>query len=337
MLLSMVARVCIMAVCPVSMGATMLTLSLTPLRLASSCPNELPCPQPHRTGIKGATEMGVVLWSHGRSATTTLSNTFQKVTSFPYCNGLKEGFMGLARRRKNLTLQTLQDCINRGQRFLHMKPKHLHQERSALKTAGQFFNSAWLAGFRTVISTFRSNQLAREVSSYERMHTVKGHTNEAFATRVSSRQLAHSSSQSNWNVSDSTLAKPSLIRLFAHEHAAYTEGVRAAKAQGFVVITLNFDDVTTELCGSFKRIFEQMLMFKNVTGYSRTSNAHCKTASRGISEIHANVPSHHRLPLAERIGGDAAAQAVVDELRGSPYEWMLNLSATTPPRKQSGY
>ena len=91
--------------------------------------------------------------------------------------------MGLARWRKNLTHQALQKCINRGQRFVHIKPQHLHQERGALQSAGRFYDAAWLAGFRAVISTFRSNSLARAVSSYERMPTGYNNT-ETFAAPV---------------------------------------------------------------------------------------------------------------------------------------------------------
>eukprot|EP00438_Fugacium_kawagutii_P011781 Skav222955 [mRNA] locus=scaffold1489:728397:729569:- [translate_table: standard] len=57
-------------------------------------------------------------------------------------------------------------CMESGQRLLHVKPEHLEK----LRTPHDFFKAAYRAGFRTVVASFRENQLARDVSSFKHLN-----------------------------------------------------------------------------------------------------------------------------------------------------------------------
>ena len=307
---------------------------------------------------------GVLLWAHGRSATHTLGNTFSTVAHMPFCNGIKEGFYGIDKHRDrgNLSFHALQRCISRGELFSHVKPSHLQQEHSAFRGLGpsSFFKAAWAAGFRTVIATFRANQLAREVSSYEqsveREHRNGQLQNRTFWDKISerwSKQLrgrgaAAMEAANAPNKASGALEaqqRSRLPALFAEEREEYTNGLEAAKANGFAVVELSFDQVTMDLCRSIDHTLDQMATLKGATRYTHgtNTNAECEIAVSNSKHHHthlarSNLNKKARV-LAKRInhsktdpnGGLRAALDVAEALRGTSYEWMLNLSATAAP------
>ena len=122
---------------------------------------------------------GVVLWSHGRSATDSFALSFSSSSGLRYCNGEKEGFK---RGWRALDEEALRRCVRAGEMFMHLKPMHLEMEgRPGVE---EFFEMAKRAGFGTVVASFRRNVLAREVSSYE-LNRENGNVNMAFKFGVS--------------------------------------------------------------------------------------------------------------------------------------------------------
>jgi hypothetical protein len=251
--------------------------------------------------------MGVILWAHGRSATDTLANAFGHIAKMPYCNHVKEGFKNLAKRGLFLSTLSLRRCIEKKQLFTHVKPMHLVANQSALKTPAAFFMGAWDAGFRTVISSFRTNQLATAVSSYELKNKKQSHRTFDGAEQNK------------------------LINKFKAQWHSYRNGVVAATALGYVVVELNFTQVTTQLCESVNLVLDAMLAHHAATGYrDKTAPTRCTTASISAANHNKHMhSSHHNALLWQRIG-KINAKLVTDQLQGSDYEWMLNLSALGP-------
>ena len=67
---------------------------------------------------------GVVLWSHGRSASDALAGTLKDSANFSYCNGLREGF-GNKHDSSLISKEALDACRDRGEMLTHVMPVFL--------------------------------------------------------------------------------------------------------------------------------------------------------------------------------------------------------------------
>ena len=111
---------------------------------------------------------GVILWSHGRSASDALAGTLKASANFSYCNGLREGF-GNKHDSRLVSKQALDACRDRDEMLTHVMPVFLDKPGNALTTPKAFFRAARDRGFKVVVAVWRENVLARQVSSFELM------------------------------------------------------------------------------------------------------------------------------------------------------------------------
>lgn len=252
-------------------------------------------------GTKAASCQSVILLSPGRTATDTVSSTIVKSTPLSYCRR-KETFKSGAYP----TVKMLQSCYksNKGGAYVHVKPEHILLRKESidsskyLTTPEQFFRAAKEAGFSLVVTSFRDNQLARTVSSFE-MHPGK-FGSVAFLSKA-----------------NATFVNTDLIRKFEQLVQDYNRGVVSARAvKGFSMVHITFSEIIGDVCGTSRRI---------------ATAAHCPVFTCKEDDGHMDK-SHREKDLAGRIGDEAAA-SVVKQLKGTPYEWMLDLHAMKWPEK----
>ena len=164
---------------------------------------------------------GVVLWSHGRSASDALAGTLKDSANFSYCNGLKEGF-GNKHDSSLISKKALDACRDRDEMLTHVMPVFLDKPGNALTTPKTFFRAARDRGFKVVVAVWRENVLARQVSSFELM-VAHG--------RVSSRDAG----------AREHFCGGTLIRQIEDLTRAYRTGVNAARDAGLAVVERTFD------------------------------------------------------------------------------------------------
>ena len=169
--------------------------------------------------------------------------------------------------------------------------------RTVLTTPDQFFESAHQLGFRICVAAFRDNQLARHISSFELKNRRYGkgsffmHAKEDF---IDLQLVSHFEKLTHY----------------------FNRAVSAAQSQNFNILSFTFDDVTHDLCEVSNYIIR-------IAGCSKELQA-CKKKVGHMST------SHRQLSMAERIGKESAG-SVSQQLKGTSYEWMLNLTASTWP------
>jgi len=252
-------------------------------------------------GTEATSCQSVLLLSPGRTATDTVSSTIVKSTPLSYCHR-KETFKAGAYP----TVKKLQSCFKSNKRgaYVHVKPEHilLRNENinssKYLTTPEHFFRAAEEAGFSLVVTSFRDNQLARLVSSFE-MHPGKFGSVE-FLSKA-----------------NGSFVHTDLIRKFEQLVQDYNRGVASARAvKGLSMMHITFSEIIGDVCGTSRRI---------------ATAAHCPVFTCKEDDGHMDK-SHRERDLAGRIGDEAAA-SVTKQLKGTPYEWMLDLHATSWPKK----
>ena len=115
---------------------------------------------------------GVILWAYGRSATDTYCGTLKDSAHFRYCNGIKEGFNTQHREGRDLTRKNLERCARRNEMLSHVKPSHLsgQDKPDHLNTPEKLMRAARQLGYEVIVAEYRSNALARMVSSLSLIH-----------------------------------------------------------------------------------------------------------------------------------------------------------------------
>ena len=181
---------------------------------------------------------GVVLWSHGRSASDALAGTLKASANFSYCNGLKEGF-GNKHDSSLISKKALDACRDRNQMLTHVMPVFLDKPGNALTTPKAFFRAARDRGFKVIVAVWRENVLARQVSSFELM-VAHG--------RVSSRDAG---AREHFCGGTLTQQIEDLTR-------AYRDGVNAARDAGLKVVERTFDEVVSDLCGTVAAVTDEL-------------------------------------------------------------------------------
>lgn len=238
----------------------------------------------------------VILYSPGRTATDTVSETVIDSTALSYCH-IKE-YYGHGLKPSEANLKRCYDSKRgKGGAYIHVKPEHItfigsrssDAPQGHLTNPEQFFNAARKVGFTTVITSFRDNQLARSVSSYEM------------------KRRSPMDARRTWIEND-------LKEHFKSQVLLFNRGVLAAKQNNFTMLAITFNEIVGDLCGTVEKVvkFAQCTRFKCRQGIGHTDK------------------SHHDRSLAGRIGEEAAA-SVVKQLKGSAYEWMLDLEASKWP------
>lgn len=276
-------------------------------------------------GLKKESSCGhVILLSPGRTATDTISHTLVTSAKIAYCHHKKEYFGDWS----NIPNQTtLTECITSNKKndfggvYIHVKPQHITEgphnstvaKRKWLLKHGRisitpevFFKVAKSVGFNTVVQSYRENLLARTISSFElgiantmgkNFHKISIDENPEIlrrAAKVFDRQLIY-----RW-------------MLETHQ---FNEASKAAMAARFKVLYLPFDAIIGDVCKCAMKIAQY---------------AQCPMPFECTYRVGHMDTSHRTQGISKRIG-KRAAYMVKDVLKGTPFEWMLNLNETRWP------
>ena len=270
----------------------------------------------HNTLVK----RGVILWAHGRSATDTYCLTLRRSARMNFCRHMKEGFNTKHASGVLLRKKRLERCGRSGELLTHIKPSHVrNSSRTDLRSPEDLFAAARGAGFEVVVAVYRHNALARAVSSFE-IHRYAGLKREDSGTLAARRREA----KLRQRASEDFCHKPgALKRHFERERDLYDRGLRAARANGLKLLRFSFEAVTGDLCGTIKET---------------TTALGCETRCRCQPTLSKHQRTSRRdRSLAGRTSPDAA-KCITAELAGDVrYEWMLNLTATRPPKAVEEY
>ena len=270
----------------------------------------------HNTLVK----RGVILWAHGRSATDTYCLTLRRSARMNFCRHMKEGFNTKHASGVLLRKKRLEKCGKSGELLTHIKPGHVrNSSRTDLRSPEDLFAAARGAGFEVVVAVYRHNALARAVSSFE-IHRYAGLKREDSGTLAARRREA----KLRQRASEDFCHKPgALKRHFETERDLYDRGLRAARANGLKLLRFSFEAVTGDLCGTIKKT---------------TTALGCETRCRCQPTLSKHQRTSRRdRSLAGRTSPEAA-KCITAELAGDVrYEWMLNLTATRPPKAVEEY
>ena len=240
---------------------------------------------------------GIILWAEGRSATDTFCETLRKTASLKYCNGHEESFSP-TKNRPPLTRKNLGKCSRRNELLAHVKPSHLREDTD-LATPELLMGAARGLGFGVVVADFRQNQLAREVSSFER--------------DVSRKRASRDSASDRFCGGDVKAG-------FASNFSFWRRGVDAARAAHLRVVEVAFRDIVSNVCGTVDRVTRSL---------AQCSSSNCVCRADGYAKHLTGRPRGEGL---EERTSPAAADCLKRELGGDPsYAWMLNLSRVAPP------
>ncbi len=240
---------------------------------------------------------GIILWAEGRSATDTFCNTLKRTVGLRYCNGHEESF-SRSKNRPPLTRKNLGKCSRRNELLAHVKPSHLREDTD-LATPELLMGAARGLGFGVVVADFRANQLAREVSSFER--------------DVSRRRVSRDAASDRFCAGGVKAG-------FASNFSFWRRGVDAARAAHLKVVEVAFRDIVAGACATVDRVTRSL---------AQCSSSNCVCRADGYAKHLTGRPRGEGL---EERTSPAAAGCLKRELGGDPsYAWMLNLSRVAPP------
>lgn len=262
---------------------------------------------------------GIILFSEGRSATLSISDSFVSSNlNVKYCFDRKESF-----RTKKVTDSTLSSCFakeaagNNSIMFTHIKPGHIETVHNLkFTTVINFINSAYTAGFNVLVANRRDNALAREISSFELFE--KNLLAKVKMGNFSARLKYEKRAFNHFNDRGLRGWHERFQRSFAiMELAKYR-----AKGIGMSVVSTDFVELVHEPCAVSRRIGEALLheQFINTSTLAQLSCV--------ASALHTS--SNSQFSLEDRIGY-FAAKILRENMVGTQYEWMLNLSRSTWP------
>ena len=203
----------------------------------------------------------------------------------------------------------MQKCIDqKGSNgwYLHVKPEHIQKrdtkgKNQVLNTPDDFFAAAREVGFVAVVVNFRDNQLARQISSFEMSHGVGQKFGPGTPEFLPDARR--------------NFVEVNIINVFEEQAQLYNNAVLGAKHSGLHVEHLTFYNVTHKICDAAHVVAQ-------VCG-------HCPKFECTEDVRNFNAAAHKR-SIDERVGPTAAA-SLAEQLTGTPYEWMLDLSASSWP------
>jgi hypothetical protein len=190
---------------------------------------------------------------------------------------------------------------------VHVKEWHIEgwkvQGRSKPKTlrnSADFFQAAKKAGFTSVITSYRENILEKEISSYELA------------------KKEHAKKVSNYKGHDDFNTLKALKEIVTSTVPTYDRTYVGALMAGYDVGFYSFTDVVTHTCRTINKVVKE---FIGCSDYRRGCN----------KEISHTQTSHLKASLSQRIGKDAARN-ITASLKGTPFEWMLDVAANEWPK-----
>lgn len=163
------------------------------------------------------------------------------------------------------------------------------------------------AGFRILVGSFRENQLARDLSSFELM------------TRQSRKDPNYVIDPDG--VPKVKLRYPGIVESYEELRANYSRGLEAAYELGYTIVPLSFEDLITDTCDCVARTIKAVKLFDDLQNFTK-----CKAVATHISPAHTNQ-------TLDSATNAEVASIVRSELLGTPYEWMLDLDAMDWPRR----
>jgi hypothetical protein len=295
----------------------------------------------HERGVHST--VGIMLYAEGRTGTSSLADSLRSTAHLHFCFGYKEGF-----DVHNITEEAFQRCNRVAKRttsysgfITHIKP--MHHLRNYLwyilprpvvyMSAANVFEIARGNGVDMVITAFRDNQLERLISSFE---LKLSHYPELQRTAKKRKPGTIPVVETKeWkDLVRSRFLERDVIQDFEFEARTFLNGTKEALAHGMTVIELSFDQyIGPNLCLSVKELIEEIrkiLIQKSKRDGTLLPNMfnlpmHCKKVIAQTSS------SHHHWSMDARIGKDSA-NAIRNQLRGTPYEWMLDLKKIRWPK-----
>lgn len=235
------------------------------------------------------TPYGVILWSDGRSGSTSFFKTLSGITRAAVCNDEKESFA-----EKNLTLSALRACAEQHTRpsMMHLKPSHLTQKNSELRTPFEFFEAAKAAGYSFVVGNFRENQLARDLACVD-----KGWRNHTGTPQE-----------------------------YVAERREYNDALLAARKTGLDVIPMSFSDIVTDTCQAARLVLSTVANRTGVEGkqlWKKLEHKKCAKVDR------QTLPRDHA-DLSQRTSANVAKD-ISSLFDGTEFGWMLNTTVHSWP------
>eukprot|EP00438_Fugacium_kawagutii_P004494 Skav200093 [mRNA] locus=scaffold694:297808:298560:- [translate_table: standard] len=216
--------------------------------------------------------------------------SLKRTSKFKFCYGNKESF----RVGPGLSWSGFQDCMDRNELLTHITPTDLFLSKSKLRTPEEVFRAAYQAGFRTVVTNFRQNQLARDISHY-RQDLRKGRVPHLFD-----------------GVDD-------LTKHFEDMRRFYIRGVEAAREIGLTVVPCSFASLVEDVCPCVQ------------TALATLSSLSKKQAST-CRKVTNHAQDSKKEKTLESLVPPKLAAWMRGELLGTAYKWMLNLDATDWPK-----
>mmetsp|Transcript_17404 Transcript_17404/g.54358 ORF Transcript_17404/g.54358 Transcript_17404/m.54358 type:complete len:306 (+) Transcript_17404:44-961(+) len=254
-----------------------------------------------RGNVEEGGDGGVVLWAHGKSATDYYAKSVVNTANWTLCNRDKESFKPQVRK---LNAHNIRACIDRGQRFAHIKPGHLQWAEEGLEDPTRLFQTLKDSGWTVIAVLHRENSFSRQLSG------INWHLRHESAKKARDKSFTHHFCTKGDNVE--VQYKP--------ERKIITDGINAALAAGLKVLYLTYADVTEDTCGA---VHDTLKLYDPNRDWAACELDANNTHSR----------SHVEIPLGEHVG-DEALQCVNRLFDGHPeWSWMLQQEGhrNTPP------
>jgi hypothetical protein len=271
---------------------------------------------------------GVLVWALGRSGTETFFQLIKAVSNnaIHAIAGDKLGGESFRKVPNGIPKGALRETIERGFRYAHLKPKHLHAENtSMLKTTriqdvDELMASAKEAGFTVVVNVYRANELATLLSAVAMEENRLKRTNNSpdAGEDYSADEMCYPHSEW-WNDSSLQTNFSSLPEKFERQREQIHSGLAAAVKAGLATMSVTFEDVVTRGCDVGKAVVD----FYNKNSEQKLSQA--GTCEEGLTGGHS---SHDDAQTIEGQMGKDANTCLLDDFQKFPeYKWMLEESA----------
>jgi hypothetical protein len=179
-------------------------------------------------------------------------------------------------------------------------------------------NVAWQAGVGVVVVIRRENVLAREVSAFEQA--------------VSKSKLGDGIRKGNarWKAAALDRFGIGLIQKLERVASSLRQGIEAARESNATVVEMTMSEVTANVCDAVQKVVIAII------GRGWQASIHSpsrwfSSAAQHCHEIIRHTTSSDRQGTPGNRVGDKAWLLIKQQLRGSDFEWMLDLSAARKP------
>eukprot|EP00438_Fugacium_kawagutii_P003722 Skav208146 [mRNA] locus=scaffold235:241234:243502:- [translate_table: standard] len=270
----------------------------------------------------GTRSPGLIMWSYGRSATGSFMESFKKSSGMSYCNGKKDWLVfgaseeiddgwvdnpvnlqiheGFNRHRvlenRPLTSLALQNCMRWGERLLHMQPVQLEGKEARLRSAAE--------------GQLKKDDLAKHDDSFYQRISL------GLDRNVSLIQY-YEESRRNYTLGVKAAQDGAeRIKSLADRTAyAYAIIIHELMEVGFTIVPCNFADLVKDMCACV-----------------RPALATLTEKSSGCEERTIHDENADKEITLETFLSEENVAKIRASLKGTAYEWMLNLKATDWPK-----